>query len=400
MNTFQIQHGLDVLIKYNTTIRHRLFELKRNIDYYTLKPHQFKAEEMKKFYKELLHAIEDVLKIVDSEEQTEDLIKNLSEDMHGALRKDLKKLKFTLKECRLFLEDIVFSQRFISQSHNQKIKEILRETDRILSRELYAEEFLSEIIGFIKEEWQKNINGKNTYLYHKTSILAVPLIKELGFHSSDIKRNLQKSLENISEVIRKYISITDEIYLDDEQKEFSFFWTDQEIPSQIWVSNIQLLLTCLTDKNNIDILENIVNELSYIDSEIFNALLKHERTLRYDKQNTYISVKITSGLLHSFAIPDFLSSFDVFFNEYILKRINLGELFQEVENRKAHIAFLCQDIRGVLMYLTDAYEIGRSDLMSMSFYKPIPLEFVFVERTDGELMKIKDWDSNYGLYLS
>lgn len=161
MNINDFKHGLEILFRYNGSIRHKLLELDSRIDYYTRHSWKLKAKEISDLCNEIISNINSFLKILGLEEHVERLIKKVDKRLYQSLRQDTKQLENILLELKEHLERILQSKDFLSKNNISEIKRFITASEEILSRDIYLENLTEEVTDHIKTEWERNIKEKS-----------------------------------------------------------------------------------------------------------------------------------------------------------------------------------------------------------------------------------------------
>ena len=329
-----------------------------------------------------------MLRFLKLEENIERIISQLDSKIHRTLRADIKQLERILEEVLIFIERLVQNGEFLARGNVEKIKQFIESSEQILSRDVYTEKLMEEIIEFAKSEWEKNIKNKFEGLYHATSILFLPYIQKYGLDSSKLPKGIKRGIETLSNIFAKYgVPKTQGGGLDIEQdmaaKGISLAWTGNDIRRSAWASNLPAFMYELFDEEHLRTLRytsEVINELNPEDAKVFKTIMKFGRILRSKNRVVLLQIKVDSEFVRYLGLPDFISDFDTFFLGYFVKAMNFNELLQDINGRKNSVSYLCKDIQTPFMRLYEWNNLGTRDLTGIRLKaKPIAPQFIYLE---------------------
>ena len=388
MDLNNIRGGLEILIHYNSEIRHKLIGMKERIEYFFLKGEIRKRDEVISLCSELKRNIGELLRFLRLEEHIEKIIKSLDTGIYRTLKADINQLEIILQEILIFLERLIQTEEFLAQINLEQIKQFIESSEQILSRDVYTEKLMEEIIDFAKLEWGKNIKNKSEWLYHATSILFLPYIQKYGLDSSKLPRGIKRGIETLSKTFAKYgVSESQGGELDIDQdmsaKGISLAWTGDDIRRSASASNLPAFMHELFNEKHLRELNytaEVINKLTPEDAKVFKTIMRFGRILRDKNKTILLKIEICSEFLTYLGIPDFISDYNHFFLGYFAKAMNFNELLRDVNGRRNSVSYLCKDIKTPFMRLYEWNSLGTRDLTGIRLKaKPIPPQFIYLE---------------------
>ncbi|MBI2574429.1 hypothetical protein HYV82_00925 [Candidatus Woesearchaeota archaeon] len=407
MDLNEIRSGLEILMYYNAEIRHRLINLRGYIDSF-LRAGEFKNRAaVIDLCRSLRSNIQELLRFLELEEDLENVISRVDPKIYRTLKDDIKRLKRILEQALLFINRLLQSEEFLGRGNNAgKIKQLIEESEQILSKDIYTEKLLEEIIDFAKAEWERNIKNKFVWLYHGTSILFLPYIQKYGLDSSKLPKGIKRGVETLSNMFAKYgVPETKggglDIELDVSTKGISLVWTDRNIRVSAAASNLPAFMYELFDEEHLRSLEyaaEVIQKLSTEDAKIFRIIMRFGRVLRGRNKVVLLRIKVDSEFVKYLGLPDFISDYDSFFFEYFVQAMNFNELLQDIRGRKNSVSYLCSGIEIPFMRLYERNKLGTRDLTGIRLQaKPIQPQFIYLEvqtTTGYSLINISQWNEN------
>ncbi len=397
MDIRDIEHGLDILIRYNESIRQKLLGLDRELCCYPRQPWKTRIEEVTNLSNEIVSNINSFLEILALEEDIERLIKKVDRKLHQSLRHDIKMIEHILLELKEHLESILESKEFLSANNLTEIKRFTTDSEEILSKDIYIEILMEEIMDHIKTEWDRNIKDKSDWLYHGTSILFLPYIREHGLHPSKLPKGVARGIKTISQIFAKYGLTWAQGQLDIDtdmaQKGTCLSW-QSNIRTAAAAVNLPAFLYELFNEENIRSHPQVVEVLSQLNEEenrMCKVIWRFGRILRKKNKVVVLQIKVNSEFIKYLDLPDYIGDYSKFFSEYICKFMRFNELMQNTNARKATISYLCADIKEPFKKL---YGVGPVEVRIKQL---IPQEFIFLDIKGAvgyNLINISQWNED------
>lgn len=420
MKVIEVENALDLLCKYNSEIRHKLVSLKEVFDYCSRHPEKFESDEVKNELRAMLENINNMLYLLQSEESVESLLAGVDEEISNIIKDDIQELERISNKIKEFIMSLIQSELAFSPSASRfrikegdalayvkKINDFAKELEKILSRDIYSEQLMKEIIDFVKSEWERNIKDKYAWLYHGTSVLLLPHIQQNGLDSSKLPSGIKRAIETVSNLFVKYGSIRSvgqiDIDPDMSKKGISFAIREEsagDIRNAASASSLPAFMYELLNEEHlmkIDYLAEKIEKFNPEEQRLFKIIMRFGKILRAKNKVVLLHVKLDSKFITSLGFPDFISDFNVFFSEYFVKRMNFNELMRDINSRKDGAAYCCRNIFAPIMYFYDINpKLGVRDLSGLRIRnKPILPQFIFLEVKTGagySLINISDWN--------
>lgn len=398
MKNIDIEHGLDLLIHYNKNILGYLRQVT---------PHNAEF-----FLSALEERIPELLMLFNDEERLLSLIKALDENVSKELSGDLAELKRYVISIDGIIKHVK-SRGSLESKIIEQLREIEVRSEHILQKQVYIEEYERALLKETRHMWELNIKGKYAWAFHGTSILFLPYIQKYGLDPSRLPSGIQKGLERISQIIRKYhISVNTMDYQSIGEQPIYLTFKEDVLKAATAV-NLPAFMYEFFDKEfvlkGLDT-KKLEDLLSPEDLKMCRIIWRFGSMLRRRNKMVVLRIKIDSSLLKRLGLPDIISDYDAFFSEYAKEimeyeeNIPLHERKQELSSLK----YISQDVETVLnykgMYARDKRWEDVFDVVSLSEFrikKSIPPPFIYMQMHNAEngIVNISQWNEKLTPYL-
>jgi len=248
-----------------------------------------------------------------------------------------------------------------------------------------------DLIDEIKNRWVREIKDKPMWLYHGTSILFLPIIKECGLDITKFPKGIRRGITNISQILVKHgITRPGQFDIDvDITKKGTCLSYRPTVFESATVENLPAFMYELFNENAKDfryVLSRIHDELSTEELNILKTAWRFGRILRKKNKVVLLKIRVDSEFLKCLGIPDYISDWNSFLKSYILP-LAKGIPYNEPGRTIA------------LDYSFEEYmplrHIAHGSAEEIRFIKPIPPEFIYLDIKHffgRSSINIKEWD--------
>ncbi|MDP3728634.1 MAG: hypothetical protein Q8R18_04235 [bacterium] len=268
-------------------------------------------------------------------------------------------------------------------------------------------DYSPELLQFSRMQWEKNIQNQVTWMYHGTSILFLPYIQRYGLDTSKLPPGIKKGIESLSKILQQheykpsYAPLDIAVNMDAKRLSFTF-WKDNVVRAASTTQLPAFIYELFNEdylRANPDV-DKIIRVLNPEEQKLFAIIMRFGRILRQRNKMVIIQVRIDSAFLRYLGLPDFISSYDTFFLEYLQKQLGSSDISIFTPELRNKIIYSSKDIVGPFLELYT--ELARAHgekfivgTMETTFMRSIPPPFIYIEvQNNGtlSLVNIAKWN--------